>query len=56
MHLGVELLQSPNETEELRDAGLVSPPHGEEVQRNKGGHAQVAKCLLRGWDGGQADP
>ena len=56
MHLGVELLQYLDETEELRDGVRVPPAHREEVQHNEVKHAQVAKPLLSGQDDGHADP
>ena len=56
MYLGVDILQTLNEVEELSDSRLVAPVRREMVRRNKGERADVSKCLVRGWDSGKADP
>ena len=44
----MEILQPLNEAVELGNSKHVTPTHGEEVRRDKGEGAKVAKFLVRG--------
>ena len=56
LHLGVEILQSLNDMEDLQNCHQVFPAHGKEVLHNKGKGYQGTEQLIYGWDGSQEYP